>query len=63
MVSVLYFSYIKLKNQNKNFRADSNILESPKAGRGDRSPYPASPEDEYKNKKIENCQFGGSKGI
>ena len=39
--SVLNFSHvsIKLKNQNKKFQTDSNILASPVAGQGNCLPY------------------------
>ena len=65
--TVLNFShiFIKLKKQNKKLQANSNILASPKADRGDCLPYvyrlrrfPASQEDKcrYKMKKDKlNC--------
>ena len=51
------YLYIKLKNQIKNYKSDSNISASPEAGRGNRLPYvqrlrrfPASQEDKYRDK-------------
>ena len=45
--AVLNYSHISIKIK---LQADSNILVSPEAGRGNCLPFPASQEDKYRNK-------------